>query len=118
MIPAENRHPIPVVLVHEGQSTHYLGLGSGQSGWAHDYLQEGYSIYLVDRPGHGRAPYHPDALGPITPTFTYASVTGDFMRGANNPHRRWMGNWRCGRSLDRSVSGRPEFHAARQRHGA
>jgi pimeloyl-ACP methyl ester carboxylesterase len=68
-----------------------MGLGSGQSGWAHYYLQEGYAIYLVDRQGHGRTPYHPDALGPITPTFTYASVTGDFMRGANNPHRKWMG---------------------------
>jgi pimeloyl-ACP methyl ester carboxylesterase len=98
MIPAEKRHPIPVVLVHGGggQSTHYMGLGSGQSGWAHYYLQEGYSIYLVDRHGHGRAPYHPDALGPITPTFTYASVTGDFMRGANNPHRRWMGTGDAG----------------------
>jgi pimeloyl-ACP methyl ester carboxylesterase len=93
MIPAQVRHPYPVVLVHGGggQSTHYMGLGTGQSGWAHYYLQEGYAIYLVDRQGHGRTPYHPDALGPITPTFTYASVTGDFMRGANNPHRKWMG---------------------------
>jgi pimeloyl-ACP methyl ester carboxylesterase len=82
MIPADKHHPIPIVLVHGGggQSTHYMGLGSGQSGWAHYYLQEGYSIYLVDRPGHGRAPYHPDALGPITPTFTWVRAALIVMR--------------------------------------
>jgi hypothetical protein len=43
MIPAAKRHPILVVLVGggDGQSTHYLGPGSGQSGWAYYYLQEG-----------------------------------------------------------------------------
>ena len=93
MIPAQVKHPYPVVLVHGGggQGTHYMGLGDGHSGWAHYYLQEGYKIYLVDRQGHGRTPYHPDALGPITPVLTYDTVTGDFMRGANNPHRQWPG---------------------------
>ncbi|HWY88994.1 MAG TPA: alpha/beta fold hydrolase [Gemmataceae bacterium] len=93
MIPAQVRHPYPVVLVHGGggQGTHYMGLGDGQSGWVHYYLQEGYSVYLVDRPGHGRAPYHPDALGPIGPLLTYDTVTGDFKRGASNPNKKWQG---------------------------
>jgi pimeloyl-ACP methyl ester carboxylesterase len=91
--PAQVRHPFPVVLVHGGggQGTHYMGVGDGSAGWAHYYLQEGYKVYIVDRPGHGRSPYHPDALGPITPVLNYASVTGDFKRAANNPNRKWMG---------------------------
>jgi pimeloyl-ACP methyl ester carboxylesterase len=54
-------------------------------------LQEGYKVYLVDRPGHGRAPYHPDALGPIGPLLTYDTVTGDFKRATAGPNRRWQG---------------------------
>ena len=66
--PAQQRHPLPVLLVHGGggQSVHYMGLG-GTSGWAHHFVQAGYKVYLVDRPGHGRSPYHPDALGEIGP---------------------------------------------------
>ena len=82
LFPAQVRHPYPVVLVHGGggQGTHYMGLGNGKPGWIHYYLQEGYKVYLVDRQGHGRAPYHPDALGPIGPLLTFDTVTGDFMR--------------------------------------
>src|SRR5437867_438774 len=91
--PVQVRHPFSIVLVHGGggQGTHYMGIGDGSAGWAHYYLKEGYKVYIVDRPGHGRSPYHPDALGPITGVLTYSTVTGDFKRAANNPNRRWMG---------------------------
>jgi pimeloyl-ACP methyl ester carboxylesterase len=93
LTPAEMKHPYPVVLVHGGggQGTHYMGLGEGQPGWVHYYLQEGYKVYLVDRPGHGRAPYHPDALGPIGPLLTFDTVTGDFKRAAVGPNKKWQG---------------------------
>jgi pimeloyl-ACP methyl ester carboxylesterase len=98
LFPAKVRHPYPVVLVHGGggQGTHYMGLGNGKPGWVHYYLQEGYKVYLVDRQGHGRAPYHPDALGPIGPLLTFDTVTGDFKRAANNPNRRWIGTGDAG----------------------
>jgi len=101
LFPAQVRHPYPVVLVHGGggQGTHYMGLGNGKPGWVHYYLQEGYKVYLIDRQGHGRAPYHPDALGPIGPLLTFDTVTGDFMRAANNPNRRWMGTGDAGDPL-------------------
>ncbi len=92
--PAERKHPVPIVLVHGGggQGGHYKGTGNGAAGWAHYYLQEGYKVYIVDRPGHGRSPYHPDALGPIGAHPSYATVTVDFKRAAMpGPHRRWMG---------------------------
>ena len=81
--PAQVRHPLPVVLVHGGggQSVHYMGLG-GASGWAHHFVQAGYKVYLVDRPGHGRSPYHPDALGEIGPLVTYDLLTRDTVTSA------------------------------------
>jgi pimeloyl-ACP methyl ester carboxylesterase len=65
MIPAEQRYPYPVIMVHGGgaQGTHMMGLG-GRPGWVHYFVQAGYSVYWLDRPSYGRSPYHPDALGP------------------------------------------------------
>lgn len=93
MIPAEVKQPLPIVLVHGGggQMLHYMGLGSGVAGWAHYYLQAGYRVYLVDRPGHGRAPYHPDALGPISANAPIAAVNVDLIKSARAPQKRWPG---------------------------
>jgi pimeloyl-ACP methyl ester carboxylesterase len=93
LIPADVRHPYPVVLVHggTGQMLHYMGNGDGAAGWAHYFVQEGYRVYLVDRPGHGRAPYHPDALGPIGPQPSYTGIVADFRRAATGPLKRWPG---------------------------
>jgi pimeloyl-ACP methyl ester carboxylesterase len=93
LIPQQVKHPVNVVLVHGGggQGTHYFGRGDGEAGWAHYFAQAGFKTYIVDRPGQGRPPWFQDSLGPIGPVFTYASVTGDFMRGAQDPNRRWIG---------------------------
>ena len=65
MIPAKKLHALPVVMVHGGggQGTHMMGIG-GRPGWVHYFVQNGYSVYWLDRPSYGRSPYHPDALGP------------------------------------------------------
>ncbi|MEP7353809.1 MAG: alpha/beta fold hydrolase [Acidobacteriota bacterium] len=90
--PVKKRSQYPIVLVHGGggQGTHYMG-GMGTAGWAHYWVQAGYDTYVLDRPGHGRSIYHPDALGEINPVFNFASVTPDFKRAAVEPNRRWMG---------------------------
>lgn len=90
--PAEQRYPLPVLLVHGGggQMVHYMGLG-GASGWAHHFVQAGYKVYLVDRPGHGRSPYHPDALGEIGPLVTYDLLTRDTVTSARVPNKQWPG---------------------------
>jgi pimeloyl-ACP methyl ester carboxylesterase len=92
LFPAQVRHQYPVVLVHGGggQMLHYMGSGDGLAGWAHYYVQEGYRVYLVDRPGHGRAPYHPDALGPIGPQAAYTGLVTELKR-ATGPNRQWSG---------------------------
>ena len=91
--PAQRRHPLPVVLVHGGggQMVHYMGLG-GMSGWAHHFVQAGYKVYLVDRPGHGRSVYHPDALGEMGPLVTYDLLTRDSVTSARTPNKQWPGS--------------------------
>ena len=58
MIPAQVRHPFPVVLVHGGggQGTDWMGTPDGRPGWFQYLVQEGFKVYVVDRPGHGRSP--------------------------------------------------------------
>ena len=64
-IPAKVKHPYPIVLVHGGggQGLDWMGTPDGRRGWATMLLEEGYKVYVVDRPGHGRSPYHPDLHG-------------------------------------------------------
>jgi pimeloyl-ACP methyl ester carboxylesterase len=107
MIPAQVRRPYPIVLVHGGGGSmlHYMGIGE-QSGWAHYYVQEGYRVYLVDRPGHGRAPYHPDALGPIGPNVSYAAIAADTRRAVVGPNHQWPGTGDIGDPLlDQDLAG-------------
>ena len=103
LIPQQVRHPDPVVLVHGGgaQMLHYMGQGDlgnnvVEAGWAHYFVQAGYRVYLIDRPGHGRAPYHPDALGPIGLLPTYQQIAGDLLRTSTGPNKRWQGTGEVG----------------------
>ncbi|MEQ1760473.1 MAG: alpha/beta fold hydrolase [Vicinamibacterales bacterium] len=101
LTPVEVRHQTPVVLVHGGsaQMLHYMGNGDGASGWAHYYVQAGYKVYLIDRPGHGRGVYHPDALGPIAPLATYEQLLVEFQRSAKGANKQWPGTGEIGDPL-------------------
>ena len=74
--PEEVTQPYPVVLVHGGggQGTDWLGTPDGRPGWATFLVEQGYAVYVVDRPGHGRSPYHPDVLGPPGGVFTLETI--------------------------------------------
>ncbi len=95
--PENVRHQTPIVLVHGGGGSmlHYMGVDQ-KAGWMHYYLNEGYQVYLVDRPGHGRVPYHPDSLGAMTPMVTYQTVDFDFQRAVKGSPRRWEGTGKVG----------------------
>jgi pimeloyl-ACP methyl ester carboxylesterase len=60
-IPREVRHPYPVVLIHGGygQGSDWISTPDGHRGWATLLLEQGYAVYVLDRPGQGRGPYHP-----------------------------------------------------------
>ena len=68
-IPQALRHRWPLVLIHGGggQGLDFLGTVDGREGWALWFVRQGYAVYVVDRPGHGRSPFHPDALGAMGP---------------------------------------------------
>jgi pimeloyl-ACP methyl ester carboxylesterase len=96
--PQQPRQPEPVVLIHGGggQGTDWLGTPDGRPGWATYLVQAGYAVYVVDRPGHGRSPYHPDVLGPMSPPLPYE--TGEWLfrpareAAASHPHTQWPGS--------------------------
>ena len=48
--------PPPWVLVHGGggQGTDYLTTPDGRLGWSRLLVEQGHTVYVVDRPGHGR----------------------------------------------------------------
>lgn len=100
--PETVRHPYPVVLVHGGggQGLDYLGTPDGRDGWASQLVAEGYTVYVVDRPGHGRSPHHPDVLGPMAPVMPVEGWL-DLMapEGAAGTHTQWPG----GRTADDEV---------------
>jgi pimeloyl-ACP methyl ester carboxylesterase len=98
-IPAEQRHRLPVVMVHGGggQGTDYLSTPDGRPGWATRFLQAGFAVYVVDRPGHGRSPYHPGVLGPIAgPPPSYEFLMWLFCDGARQPGSQWPGTGEIG----------------------
>jgi pimeloyl-ACP methyl ester carboxylesterase len=91
-VPANRRHPYPFVLVHGGggQGLAFLGRGSGEPGWNEELLGAGWASFVVDRPGHGRAPYHPSVLGEWSPPAAYEATVGLFEEAAG-PGGQWDG---------------------------
>jgi len=79
-IPAQVRHPYPVVLIHGGfgQGSDWFTTPDGRRGWATLFLEQGYKVYVLDRPGQGRNPYQPFVHGAFAaqaPTFEAAAKT-------------------------------------------
>lgn len=70
----------PLVLVHGGggQGTDWLGTVDGRPGWAQHFVAAGFAVYVVDRPGHGRSPYHPEVIGEMGGQFSYEAAAGLF----------------------------------------
>jgi pimeloyl-ACP methyl ester carboxylesterase len=64
-IPAEVRHPFPIVMVHGGTATGTLWSATpdGREGWEQYFLRQGYPVYVVDQVARGRSPYEPTVYG-------------------------------------------------------
>jgi pimeloyl-ACP methyl ester carboxylesterase len=105
-VPQDLQHPWPVVMVHGGggQGLDFLGTADGREGWAHWFVRRGYAVYVVDRPGHGRAPFHPALLGAMSPPLPTEFLEEWFCRPAEFPerypqarlHDKWPGPGRFG----------------------
>ena len=100
-IPQDLRHPWPIVMIHGGggQGLDFLGTADGREGWVHWFVRQGFAVYVVDRPGHGRSPFHPDVLGAMSPLFPTSFLEEWFCRPADFPerylqarlHNKWPG---------------------------
>ena len=98
-IPTAVQHPYPVVLIHGGygQGTDWMSTPDGRRGWVSHFLEQGYKVYVADRPGQGRNPYQPWVHGTFdaqAPTFErVASNIGKFtVQGGANLHSQWPGS--------------------------
>ena len=119
MIPTVVRHPFPIVLVHGGggQGTDWMGTPDGRPGWFQYLVQEGFKVYVVDRPGHGRSPLHPDLHGGFpAQAAVLENIAGRFTPPSANPaqtpneyqknHNQWPGVGNVGSpDLDQLVAG-------------
>ncbi|MGR7025800.1 alpha/beta fold hydrolase [Geodermatophilus sp. URMC 62] len=97
--PDTTTRPHPVVLVHGGggQATDYLGTPDGRPGWAQQLVGEGFTVYVVDRPGHGRSPHDPAVFGPTITALTAERFLSIF---APEAYATTHTQWPVGRTLD------------------
>lgn len=65
-VPKKMQHPYPVVFLHGAAQTGccWLYTPDGRPGWAWDFLNRGYEVYVVDQPERGRSACHPEIRGP------------------------------------------------------
>jgi pimeloyl-ACP methyl ester carboxylesterase len=61
LLPARTRHKFPIVFIHGGggQGTDWLQTPDGRDGWVDYFVADGWDVYVVDRPGHGRSQSNP-----------------------------------------------------------
>lgn len=118
--PREARHPLPLVLVHGGgqTATNWMTTADGRPGWAERFVSSGYTVYLVDQPARGRAPWHADldgavmrlTAGFVEKMFTAARDLGTWPQAGL--HTQWPGTGRVGdRVFDGFYAGQVPFLA-------
>jgi pimeloyl-ACP methyl ester carboxylesterase len=69
-VPKNIRHPYPVVFVTGGGGQGAYALiqtPDGRPGWAYDFVNQGYTVYMMDYPGNGRSAYVVGVDGNVTP---------------------------------------------------
>jgi pimeloyl-ACP methyl ester carboxylesterase len=81
----------PIVLMHGGgfQGTEWFDTPDGRPGWAQRLVEAGYAVLVIDRPGHGRSPYHVDTLGTMGPPFSYEGGRQIYFPGDDAGHTQW-----------------------------
>ncbi len=84
--------PFPIILVHGGgfQGLEWIETPDGRPGWAQRLVDEGYAVLVVDRPAHGRSPFHTDTVGPMGPAFSYEGGKKIyFPEDTSQKHTQW-----------------------------
>jgi pimeloyl-ACP methyl ester carboxylesterase len=112
MVPKQIRSPYPVVFLHGAGQTgvDWLQTPDGRPGWAYNFLDMGYVVYLEDYPARGRSQYVPGVDGTaerpnlnirtapnLEEMFTASAARGDFPQAKK--HNQWPGTGRIGDSV-------------------
>ncbi len=69
-VPKKIRYKYPIVFVQSGGGETNVALlqtPDGRPGWAYDFVNRGYTIYMMDLPARGRSAYVPAADGDLLP---------------------------------------------------
>ena len=59
-VPKNIRHPYPIVFATGGGGQGAYSMiqtPDGRPGWAYDFVNQGYTVYMMDYPGTGRSAY-------------------------------------------------------------
>ncbi|MDP2662793.1 MAG: alpha/beta fold hydrolase [Dehalococcoidia bacterium] len=56
--------PFPLIFVHGGchNGAYWISRPDGEPGWAPYFCEQGWTVYMVDWPGHGRSGFMPDFI--------------------------------------------------------
>src|SRR5467141_3544798 len=72
-VPKAIRYKYPIVFIQSGGGQTNVALlqtPDGRPGWAYDFVNSGYTVYMLDLPARGRSGYVPSADGEMTPPRT------------------------------------------------
>jgi pimeloyl-ACP methyl ester carboxylesterase len=90
-IPADQRHPLPVVMIHGGgqTGTNFTGTPDGRRGWLHDFLRAGYAVYVVDQPERGRSGHSWEVVQKEGSLIQYDTLRTEQRFTAPAKHKLW-----------------------------
>jgi pimeloyl-ACP methyl ester carboxylesterase len=69
-VPRKIRYQYPIIFVQAGGGETNVALlqtPDGRPGWAYDFVNRGYTIYMIDLPARGRSAFVPGADGELAP---------------------------------------------------
>ncbi len=123
LVPREILHPYPIVLLHGAGQTgvDWLQTPDGRPGWAYNFVDMGYVVYMQDFPARGRSQYVPSVDGDlnirnapgIEQIFTASAATADFPQASK--HTQWPGTGRMGDPvMDAFMKTQVQFIGGRQ----
>lgn len=63
--PERPTRPYPIVMIHGAAQTgtNFTGTPDGRKGWADYFVEQGYTVYVVDQPARGRSAYNESKIG-------------------------------------------------------
>ncbi|PNS21587.1 hypothetical protein CAC42_946 [Sphaceloma murrayae] len=97
--------PNPVIFIHgQGQTgTNFLNKPDGGRGWASNFIEAGYTVYIIDQTFRGRSPWQPGQGAASPSTYSAELIARRFTNGAASNlwpqahlQTQWPGNGTIG----------------------